>query len=197
MYGVLSLNPDEQLLCLFFRGQGDSVNTLETADFERRMELKPKPEGGLSFYRAETTTFREIVDNVKRKGKLNRGIATVGVKQLTDLGFKICGDLSVDDKHVCIHCSTCNLSKSECTPESGCSCGFITPENYYAENDRLRKALSEEMKVVVEATNSRDELLNIFTKDLEGNPKTINQEYERRWRAERQKQQRGSEGISR
>jgi hypothetical protein len=52
MYGVIPLDPDELLICLFFRADGDPPASVEARDFERRLHLKPQPEGGISFFRA-------------------------------------------------------------------------------------------------------------------------------------------------
>ncbi len=181
MYGVISLTEEEFLLCLFFRGDGEIADTVSPRDFERRMHQTP-PEGGISFFRAQTTDYREMIDRVKRTRLLCRGIATVSVGQLLKIGFQLCGDLEIDDKHVCIHCLDCNCAKDDCRP-SGQTCSFISPENVNSENDRMRRLLADAMSVIIEARNTRTDLLEIFGTDVDGTVAERNTAYAQRWEA--------------
>lgn len=118
MYELLNLPEKELLICVFFRSPGgDSLDRMEAVDFERRLEKVP-PEGGLSFFRNETTDYRSIASQVKRKGQLNRGFALVSIKQLNELKIKVCGDLAANPRHVCIHCLACNCAEVDCPRES-------------------------------------------------------------------------------
>lgn len=184
MYGKIELDPDEPLVCIFFRGAGaDGIDTVQTVDFERRMD-REIPEGGISFYRGNIYQYLTIVDNVKRKAKLNRGIAVTTVKKVQDLGFIVRAN-SAGDAHICLHCASCNGAKDACSPGEG-TCSFITPEHYQAENDVARKALAEAMTVVIEASNSRDDLIKWFATDLKKEaPNKANMEYVRRWETNR------------
>jgi hypothetical protein len=184
MYGILTLPEDEVLICLFFRGTGsDSIDKVEAVDFQRRLNQLP-PEGGLSFFRDQTTDYRFIADTVKRKPRLNRGFALISIKQLNELDIKVCGDLSINDQHVCIHCLSCDCQKVDCKPSPSLPCQLIAPENPLSDSDHLRKMLSEAMDVVIPATHARDDLLNIFSKDFPGTPSERNKEYARRWQVE-------------
>jgi hypothetical protein len=175
MYGPIELERDEKLLCLFLRGNGQNVNHVDPGDFERRMgnSLLKLPEGGISFFRAGTTDYRTIVDCVKRAKTLNRGIASVLVGKVLDLGFQICGDLDVDERHVCVHCNTCNCAKDNCAPH-GASCSFISPEDRHAEDDRMRRELANGMQIIIQASHSRTELLRIFATDLRNDIEVAN-----------------------
>jgi hypothetical protein len=179
MYQVLELDLDEQLVCLFFRGEGEPQNIVQTVDFERRMN-REVPEGGISFYRAAVVSFFFIVDRVRRKPRLNRGIALISTRHLLDLGFTLKGDPAANAGHICLHCNRCDGTQYNCSAIGPCA--FITPEDYRADNDMMRKALSEAMTVVIEATNTREQLLSIFGRDvLQDDPLHANEEYIRRW----------------
>lgn len=180
MYGPLDkLDKDELLICLFFRGEGQLVDHVDARDFERRMYLKP-PEGGISFFRAKTTDYKFIVNKVGRTPLLNRGIASVSIGRVLQLGFHICGDLKDDDKHLCLHCQGCDCVERNCKPTSK-TCSFIPPEAPSAENDRMRRQLADSMLVIIEAKKNRAELLEIFGKDVPGAVEEMNAEYARRF----------------
>jgi hypothetical protein len=179
MYGPISLDRGEQLLCLFFRGEGQATDKIDPRDFERRLHLKP-PEGGISFFRAKTTDYRQMIDWVKRLPLLNRGIATISVARVAELGFQICGNLEENEHHVCIHCVTCNCEENDCHPDAKL-CSFISPENNIAENDRMRRHLADAMSIILEALKTRTELLEIFATDVDGTPAEKNVAYAHRW----------------
>lgn len=179
MYGPISLDSKEILICLFLRGDGEAFDKIAPRDFERRMHLKP-PEGGISFYRAETTDYKFIVNKVTRTPLLNRGVSTISVGELEEIGFKVCGELATNDQHVQVHCLDCNCTARDCRPD-GNTCSFISPESANAENDRMRRLLADAMFVVIEARNSRTDLLEIFGKDFKGTFAEMNAEYARRW----------------
>jgi hypothetical protein len=117
------------------------------------------------FFRDQTTDYRFIADTVKRKSRLNRGFALISIKQLNEFNIKVCGDLSTSDRHVCIHCLSCDCQKDNCKPAPSKTCQLIAPENPLSDSDHLRKVLSEAMDVVIPATHARDDLLNIFSND--------------------------------
>ena len=184
MYQKVELDPDEPLVCIFFRDvDSDSVATVETVDFERRMHLDP-PEGGISFFRANICHYLSVVENVQRKAKLNRGLATITVKEVVDLGYYVMAG-GADDAHVELHCASCNGAERDCSAGKG-SCPFISPEHYQAQDDVARKKLAEAMTVVIEATNTRADLIKWFASDLKKeDAKVANKEYVRRWETNR------------
>jgi hypothetical protein len=145
--------------------EGQAFDELAPRDFERRLHLNP-PEGGISFFRAKTTDYREMVERVRCNPSLNRGIAIVSVGQILDLDFHLYADLDENDQHVCIHCLTCNGQKDDCSPKA-MSYTFVSPEAPNAENDRSRRQLADAIAIVLESRNSRTELLEIFAQTLQ------------------------------
>lgn len=184
MYEKVELDPEEPLVCIFFRdADSDSVGTVETVDFERRMYLKP-PEGGISFFRGNLHHYLSVVESVTRKPKLNRGLAVITVKQVQELGYWLTAK-GKDDPHVELHCPSCNGNERDCSAEKG-SCPFVSPEHKLAEDDVARKRLAEAMTVVIEATNSQAELIKVFATDLRKEEAArANLEYVRRWETNR------------
>lgn len=184
MYGQLGkLEGDELLLCLFFRGEGQTVNKVDARDFERRLYLKPLPEGGISFFRAKTTDYKFIVTQVGRTPSLNRGIASITVEEVQRLGFQICGNLESNDRHVCLHCQACICQERNCEP-LGSTCSFVSPESPTAENDRMRRQLADAMTVIIEARKNKADLLAIFGKDVTGTVAEKNSQYAYRFEVE-------------
>lgn len=185
MYQVLDLAPDERLVCLFFRGPGESVDQTLVTDFERRPG-PPVQEAGLSFFRRDQITFRAIVNTVRRKQALNRGMATITAGRLKELGFNIYGEADGDMAHICLHCAQCNGNENDCTPRAGV-CPFIVPDGMQPnpDDDVIRASLSRalnEQGPVFEALNTRDQLLAIFGPDVsQENPVDANNIYEIRW----------------
>jgi hypothetical protein len=163
MYGRLDLHVNEVLACVFFRGQGQAVNQLAVSDFERRLDRQPPkpPEGGISFFRLDHVTLKTIIDTVKQKGRLNRGIAITTAGKLGDRGLRIFGD-GPNHAHVCLHCPRCNGSRDDCIPDIP-PCPLV-PLDLAREgaNDAFRVRLIGAMDVLIEASCSRNELLEIF-----------------------------------
>lgn len=187
MYGPLfALSPTEVLICVFFRGDGGTPDRVEATDFQRRMNLTP-PEGGLSFWRATTTDYKHIIEKIERNPDLNRGIATITISDALELGFQVCGDIQVNDKHVNLHCEGCDCAKRNCS--SSTTCAFIPPILPTFENDRMRRRLANTMSksVIIEARKKRQDLLDIFGKDVSGSVSEKNVEYAHRFEFEMKK----------
>lgn len=180
MYQELTdLAPEETLVCIFFRGEGQPADELAVTDFERRPG-SPLREGGISYFRRDLVTYATILGRVKRKPLLNRGFASVTVDQLRVLGFRVYGNRGGDFAHVCLHCGECNGAEHDCSPHTG-PCPFVAQSQPYADDDAVRRRLLESMTVFIEAT-SREKLLEIFGSDLGSNdPKGANALCEERW----------------
>ncbi len=196
-YKEIDLADDETLVCLFLRGEGESIDSLVVADFQRRPEIH---EGGISFYRQQECTYKEMVHRVLRSSKKRRGMAKISVKQIKDAGFKILADIEQDRSHVCIHCAECNGAEKDCRPNEG-NCPLLRPAGQSPAEDGhvFRKRLATSMEIIFEARLFRTELLEVFGGDIQKEYKNVaghmeveriddgkkrakaNVDYERRW----------------
>jgi hypothetical protein len=108
-----------------------------------------------------------------------RGVAAISVQQLQELGWRIFADLESDSGHILIHCSECKGQKKDCEPNAGiCPLIRVSGQPPAEDDHPTRSKLASKMKVVIEATLQRDQLLGIFGKDVvETNPQAANDTY--------------------
>lgn len=181
MYQQVSLKSDEILVCLFLRGDGEPVDRIAVTDFERRLSIG---ESGISLFRRSLCTYKTIVERVKRRPKLNRGIATVSVSDLEGQGFRIFGDLEIAPEHVCLHCSCCDGLVRNCSPKSESDfCPFTLDSQAQQpfEAHSLRQRLAESLSILFPAILTTENLLLVLGKDVsESNPLEANITYEKR-----------------
>lgn len=181
MYQKLSLKPDEILVCLFLRGDGEPTDRIAVTDFERRLSIG---ESGISLFRRSLCTYKTIVERVKRRPRLNRGIATVSVSDLVSKGFRIFGDLETAPEHVCLHCSCCDGQVSNCSPTSDsdfCPFTFDSQARQQIEAHFLRQRLADSLSILFPAILTADSLLSVLGKDVaDSDPVKSNITYEKR-----------------
>lgn len=179
MYQELDLPSAEILVCLFLRGEGEASDQLAVTDFERRPDIH---EGGISFFRKDQYSYKKMTERVGRQRKKRRGIATITVGQLRELGFRVFGDLKKDLTHVCVHCAECNGKQEDCVPKSA-DCPLLRPTGLAPTKDEhvLRTKLAGTMNILFNATVTKEELLTIFGKDVDDTkPVAANTQYEKR-----------------
>jgi hypothetical protein len=177
MYQQLALPGGSQLLCLFLRKPLEPIDEIFPRDFERRMLITP-PEGGVSFFRADLTTYREVVNTVRRQAKATRGLASIPYSAMKSVAMDIHGD-SLSAQHVCLHCESCDGAEENCEPSKPPRyCTLVAPEHAFAAPSlEARRFLADSATIIFPAKYSRDTLLEILSEKVTGTVEDINAMY--------------------
>lgn len=184
MYQEIPVAQNEVLIRIFFRGDVSPRDETNLSDFDRRLKVRGRKEGGLSLCRPTILSYRAIIVRVKtRERDLDRGFGYIQAKALFKMGYSFYGDPR-DPGHVCLHCGSCNKQIAACSCNSG-PCPFDPNDPDPTKDDVTREYLASITNVLFDAKPT-SEFERIFGLDVDdSDAMEANKTYVSRWQADK------------